>query len=146
MNEIKQVKALLESKNTEKEKIIKEIYDIQSTLCKQIKSYVFEEERNNILSNHNHYKDNHVLEYSSDYYYDTDWYKTTYYKRNPTDKFGKLLPYEGPNISLTILCESCDININAYYKIDDEIFIDKLMKEKVDDYILNLTYNKIISE
>ena len=70
-------------------------------------------------------------------YYDYDWYYNEYGKKRPTDHFGRLLPYEGPNKLLFISCSDCNIHLEISYKDNyGDVDISNLGKEKFDEYIL----------
>ena len=136
MDDIVLTQFIIKEKEEQIDKLKKNIFTLNNELRIQIKKYV-DDNREKILNEDYHYNNNHIIDVVDDYYYDYDWYYNEYGKKRPTDDFGRLLPYEGPNKLLFISCSDCNIHLEISYKDNyGDVDISNLGKEKFDEYIL----------
>jgi hypothetical protein len=145
MDDIILCQFIIKDKEENIKKLQKEIFYVEQELQTNIKKYI-NDNREEILQDHYHYKNNHTIDALTDYYYDYDWYYETYGKKHPVDEFGRLPLYEGPNKIIYISCSECNIYLDKPYREEskindsDDIYISTLAKDRFDNYILQ---NKI---
>ena len=136
MDDIILTQFMIRDKQEQISKLNNDIFKLNQELSQQINKFIAEN-KSKILEEDDHYKNNHILDVVDDYYYDYDWYYNQFGVKRPTDKFGRLLPYEGPNKLLFISCSECNINLEKDYKDNyGDVNIELITKEKFDEHIL----------
>lgn len=135
MENINELKVLLNYKQSEKNflesqltKICQDISKLHSDLDNELTIYVHRDNREKFLLEHDHYKNNHTLMITSEWYYDTDWFKYEYGSRTPYDEYGREYPYEGPDTMAWAVCEECKLSVNVPCKKDQD-FSELVTKE-----------------
>lgn len=141
MENINELKVLLRYKQSEKKmletqlaKVNQDIYKLSDNFDNELKIYVHRENRERFLLEHDHYKNGHVLTITSEWYYDTDWFKYEYGVKKPYDQYGREYPYEGPDTMAWGICEKCEISINIPCKKDKDI--SEIVEKEFENYIL----------
>lgn len=141
MENINELKVLLNYKQSEKKYLENQLLIVNQDLSKyseqldfELKVYVHRENREKFLLEHNHYKDGHVLNITSEWYYDSDWMKYKYGTKTPCDGHGKPLPYEGPDTLVWGICESCEISVNIPCKKEQDI--SDIVEREFENHIL----------
>ena len=99
----------------QKWRIQDEIFTIQEKIKGLCKSLV-QDISHDIISNHKHYSEKHDLDVKTTYYYDHDWFKDTYGKRDNYDYYGRPYEYEGPDTMMYVVCYNCDLSFTKSYK------------------------------
>ena len=128
MENINELKVLLNYKQSEKkfleselEKINQDIHKLYQNFDDELNMYVYRDNRERFLLEHDHYKNNHTLMITSEWYYDTDWFKYEYGVRKPYDEYGREYPYKGPDTMAWAVCEKCKLSVNIPCKKDQDI-------------------------
>jgi hypothetical protein len=141
MENINELKVLLNYKQSEKKllesqlaKVNQDIYKLSDNFDNELKIYVHRENRERFLLEHDHYKNNHVLKITSEWYYDTDWFKYKYGVKNPYDEYGREYPYEGPDTMAWGICEKCGISINIPCKKEQDT--SEIVEKEFENHIL----------
>lgn len=141
MENINEIKVLLKYKQSEKKSLDSQLLKVNQELSKlsdqfdfELKLYVHRDNRRMFLLEDIHYKDEHVLTITSEWFYDTDWLKYTYGKRYPYDEYGREYPYEGPDTMAWGICEKCGISINIPCKKEQDI--SELVEKEFENHIL----------
>jgi hypothetical protein len=141
MENINELKVLLNYKQSEKKylesqlaKVNQDIYKLSDNFDNELKIYVHRENRERFLLEHDHYKNGHVLTITSEWYYDTDWFKYKYGVKKPYDEYGREYPYEGPDTMAWGICEKCGISINIPCKKEQDI--SEIVEKEFENHIL----------
>jgi len=92
-----------------------EIYTIQEKIRDLCRCLV-QDLSHNFNTNHKHYSEIHELDVKTTSYYDHDWFKVTYGKRDNYDSYGRPYEYEGPDTMMYVVCYKCELSFTKAYK------------------------------
>jgi len=123
VHQIEHKQSEIDYHSNQKQILQSDLYILQEDFKNLCKKYISDNSEN-IFQNHIHFKDNHIIEVSSTYYYDVDWYRDTYGKRYPQDSYGRPYEYEGPDTLMYVICSKCDQYFTHTYKKEFEKIID----------------------
>ena len=153
MDEIKHLKAQIDSKSVEIDNLERELNNKKYVLNELDRNFdnllykeIYENNKEIYLSQHKHYKENHVLSKNINFYYDKYWIKKTYSKMWARNNEGRLHSYEGPDKMVIITCTQCKMKCEYTYKSKDyEGNIEKLnddCENEFDDLLLYEIHQK----
>jgi hypothetical protein len=143
MEEIREGFYKLQQKHYKIKQLYDEIDKLKSDVGKKLYQYIYVTDSDTVLESHKHYTENHRLSVNKERYIDWDWYKDTYGSRAVCDKYGRTLPYKGPDQSIMIVCERCDKSAYAFTR-EEENNVD--VQKAFDKVLLDEVYYKYRNE